>query len=125
MSLRDTILAANKLPTEKIDTTAEWGCEVYARVLSGDDRDNYDRWIYEQRKNDQLVIGFRERFLVVALVDEAGNRIFSDDDVATLRAMSNVFIRRLYDVAVKLNNPPVKEEADAQRVQEPAADTGS
>jgi hypothetical protein len=46
---------------------------------------------------------FRIRFLLLALCDEDGERLFSDDEADVLGKKSSVVINRLFEAGWKLN----------------------
>jgi hypothetical protein len=95
--LRSRILAANDIKVEKI-AIPEWGGDYYVRIISGTDRDSF-----EEGYADQKMKAFRARFLVLALCDESGERIFKDEDVAELGKKSSVVLNRVFEEAWKVN----------------------
>jgi len=94
---RKSILAADDVRKEKI-AVPEWGGDVFLRVLTGTDRDRF-----EESYADQKMKSFRIRFLLLALCDEAGERLFSDDEADVLGKKSSVVINRLFEAGWKLN----------------------
>lgn len=97
MDLRKRILAANDIKVEPIEIP-EWGGTYYVKVMSGTERDQFEESYAEQKMK-----AFRVRFLVVALCDEKGERVFGDDDAAELGKKSSVVINRVFEVAWKVN----------------------
>lgn len=95
--LRSRILAANDIKVEKI-AIPEWGGDYYVKIISGTERDAFEEGYAEQKMK-----AFRVRFLVLALCDEAGERIFKDEDVAELGKKSSVVINRVFEEAWKVN----------------------
>ena len=67
-------------------------------ILAVDDRDRF-----EESYADQKMKAFRIRFLLLALCDEAGERLFSDDEADVLGKKSSVVINRLFEAGWKLN----------------------
>ena len=102
MSLtKEQILAADDSGLLKI-AVPEWGGDVYIRVMTVGERDAYENeW---QRKKDTGVDDFRTKFLVRCLVDEKGNRLFDNGDVAKLAAKSAKVMNRVWMAAMEHNN---------------------
>lgn len=94
---RKSILAADDVRKEKV-SVPEWGGDVYLRVLSGTDRDRF-----EESYADQKMKAFRLRFLLLALCDERGERLFEDDEADVLGRKSSVVINRLFEAGWKIN----------------------
>ena len=94
---RKSILAADDVRKEKV-AVPEWKGDVYLRVLTGTDRDRF-----EESYADQKMKAFRIRFLLLALCDEDGERLFSDDEADILGKKSSVVINRLFEAGWKLN----------------------
>jgi hypothetical protein len=112
-NLRNRILAANDIKVDKI-VIPEWGGDYYIRIISGADRD-----AFEDSYADQKMKSFRVRFLVLALCDEAGERIFADSDVAELSQKSAIVINRVFEAAWKAN-AFTQEAVDALGEDSPA-----
>jgi len=94
---RKSILAADDVRKEKI-AVPEWGGDVFIRVLTGTDRDRFEEGYSEQKMK-----AFRIRFLLLALCDDAGKRLFNDDEASILGDKSSVVINRLFEAGWKLN----------------------
>jgi hypothetical protein len=88
------ILAAKDTKLSAAIPVPEWGGEVYAKTLSGTERDAFED-AYSENKMKQ----FRCRFLVLTLCDDAGQRLFEDGDVAELGKKSSLVINRLFELA--------------------------
>src|SRR4051812_3473909 len=99
MSLKDLIIGAADRPTELVPVP-EWGTDVYVRVMSGEERDAWERGAFDDGKGSG---GVRAKLLVRALCDEAGQRVFADDDAPALSQKSGVVLSRLYDAASRVN----------------------
>ncbi|WP_369040256.1 hypothetical protein [Stenotrophomonas maltophilia] len=79
----------------------EWGGTVRVAMMSARDR---DRWEQDTYGGDTpRVDDFRARFVGLCLVDETGERLFSDHDVAQLGAKSAAALDRVFRVAQTLN----------------------
>lgn len=94
---RKSILAADDVRKEKT-AVPEWGGDVFLRVLTGTDRDRF-----EESYSEQKMKAFRIRFLILALCDETGQRLFADDEGDVLGKKSSVVINRLFEAGWKLN----------------------
>ena len=103
-SLRDKILAASDLKRELVEVP-EWGMSVYVATMTGTERDAFESSTVTVRgkKKDINLNNFRARFLVKVLVDETGERIFSDADATDLGKKNSTILTRLFEVAQKLN----------------------
>jgi len=103
-TLREQILAADDRPVEQL-YVPEWNLTVSLRTISAGERDAFGA------SNDPRLSGgkpvnyatLRARFCALVLVDEAGQRIFSDDDIEALAAKSANAIDRVWEAASKLN----------------------
>lgn len=90
---KSKILAAKDVKTKSIDVP-EWGGEVLIKTLSGLERDAFeDAYAKEDTKN------FRARFLAMAICDEKGERLFTDDEFSELGKKSAEVIHRLFEQA--------------------------
>jgi hypothetical protein len=70
--------------------------------MSVGERDAYENeWM---RKKETGVDDFRTKFLVRCLVDEKGNRLFDNGDVAKLAAKSAKVVNRVWQAAMEHNN---------------------
>lgn len=103
-SLRATILAAKDIQTEEVEVP-EWGVTVTVQALSGSARDWLEmRFSGRNGELDREKAGeFRAAFVALSVVDESGERVFSDRDIQALGRKSSVAIQRVYEVAVRLS----------------------
>lgn len=99
MDLRETILAADDLPREKVDVP-EWSCAVYVRALTGAERDAFEASVIQDGK--ATLDNIRAKLVVRSVVDDAGARVFTDADAAALGAKSGKALNRLFPVAQRL-----------------------
>jgi len=101
---REAILQAEDLPTEDVEVP-EWGGVVRVRGLTGAERDAFEQSIVEQRgKNTRMNLrNIRARLVALTVVDEEGNRLFSDDDVEALGRKSAAALNRVFEVAQRLS----------------------
>jgi len=120
---KDAILGARDIQTEDVDVP-EWGGTVRVAVMSGLARDNF---IAMQEGGKQKYSEFQARIIVVTAVDEAGQPLFTVEDIDALRAKSKAVLDRLTDVAVRINKMDVQavEEAGKNSDAAPSGDSGS
>ena len=102
---RDQILAADDLPREAV-AVPEWGGDVIVRALTGQERDEYEvamgRALNDADKGRG--INMRARLVAMALVDEAGNRLFNHEShVERLGRKSGRALDRVFEVAQRLS----------------------
>lgn len=107
---RDQILGAEDLPTRDVPVP-EWGGTVRMRGLTGSERDAYEASV-RQFKGDRMVVkleNVRARLVAMCLVDEEGQRLFTDQQAKELGRKSGKILDRLFDEAAKLSG--LSEEA--------------
>jgi hypothetical protein len=114
---RKSILAVDDVRKERF-AVPEWKGDVFLRVLTGTDRDRF-----EESYADQKMKAFRIRFLLLALCDEDGERLFSDDEADVLGKKSSVVINRLFEAGWKLN-AFTQEAVDALGEDSPLGQNG-
>lgn len=115
-SLKDQILGIVDVAVEPV-TVPEWGgMTVRVRGLTGQERDAFEDSMTKVKSNGKGVsinsTNFRARFLVLAIVDEEGNRVFTDAEAPILGTKSAAAINRLYDVAARLSGMSAADEAE-------------
>lgn len=101
MPTRDQIFAATDLKVE-IVPCPEWGGDVTVTTMQGAQRDQFEAAITDAAGKVSKE-NIRARLLVRCIVDEKGNRVFSDDDAATLGTKSARVLDRLFTKARELN----------------------
>jgi hypothetical protein len=102
----EQIIAANDLGMVKV-TVKEWGGDVYLRVMTVGERDSWEReWI---GKRETGIENFRAKYLARCLCDEAGNRLFTDDQIDLLAKKSARTISPLFDKALEVNSMSDKD----------------
>jgi hypothetical protein len=117
MLTRDQILAATDLPTETVNVP-EWGGDVRLRSMTGEDRDRWESaWIdYRKQMGDQEDMGhFRAHLLSHVIVDDAGNPLFSESDIARLARLSGKAIVRVSRAAMRMNGIGGEAEAGLEK----------
>ena len=129
---RDAILGAVDVQTEKVDVP-EWGGDVIIRGLTGDELDAFQGSIRQFRPSldgkgmEPVLIqeGMRAKLLVKCLVDETGERLFTDQDAPALGAKNGAVIDKLYDIASRLSGLSEEEKAEMEGNSAAATDDSS
>lgn len=101
---RDDILQVQDLPKELVEVP-EWDGAVYVRGLTGAERDALEASIVEQRGRSTRMnlMNLRAKLVAMSVVDEEGNRLFSDADVEKLGQKSAAALNRIFEVAQRLS----------------------
>lgn len=102
---REQILEASDRKTEDVPVP-EWGGTVRVQSLSGRERDIYEAGLV-QLGNDGTVrkvdmANARSRLASLSIVDERGERVFTEEDVEALGEKSAIALERVFDVAARL-----------------------
>ena len=96
---RAAILAADDMRRERL-AVPDWGGDVFVRTLTGKERERLENaWRAASGAGENA----RASLLAVALVDEAGKRLFTDADIEALADKAAPVLDRLFDVACILN----------------------
>lgn len=97
---KSAILGASDLKHEDVEVK-QWGGTVRIRAMNGLERDEFRAAIADE---GPVPIGkFSAALLVACVVDEAGARLFSADDMAALQAKSARSLDEPAAVAMRLN----------------------
>jgi hypothetical protein len=96
---KDAILAADDLPKERVNVP-EWGGDVFVRTMTGTDRDSFEASLIG---NDGRLENVRARLVSLTICSESGERLFSDDEIASLGSKSAKALDRLFSVSQRLN----------------------
>lgn len=101
---REAILKANDIEKREV-YIPEWGGSVYVRGMSGRERDQFEASIIRQRgRNTEINMkNARAKLVVMCTVDQEGNRLFTDADVAPLADKSAKALDRIFAVAQELS----------------------
>ncbi len=124
---RANIDAAEKRTTELVDVP-EWGGSVYVQSLNGDERDQFEESLMVTTKRgskttrDVVLKGARAKLCALCIVDEEGQRLYSDDDVAVLGRERAAALDRVFEVAQRLNG---MSDEDLERTVEDFTDSPS
>lgn len=110
---RDAILESNDLISEEVQVP-EWGGSVFVREMSGADRDAWEASLINDKGKTNLE-NIRARMVSFCVVDEHGNRLFSDKDVDLLGKKSGKALDRITSVAQRLNKLTDKELQEVKK----------
>lgn len=112
---REQILAADDLLTEDV-AVPEWGGTVRVRGLTGAERDAFEQGTIEQRgrKVKARLVNIRARLASLCIVDEQGQRLFSEADMVELGRKSARPLDRVWDTATRLSG---MSESDAEDLE--------
>lgn len=101
---REAIFAADDIAHRDVEVP-EWHLTVRVSALTGAQRDAFEAAILKDRDDPAKgvdAIGFRAKLVAVALIDENGDRLFRDSDLAALSKKSARVLDHLYEVAAEL-----------------------
>lgn len=120
---KDDILKAADVKTEEVQVP-EWGGTVLVRGMTGAERDAYEASVMVQY-NGQVQMNTangRAKLVVKCIVDDDGNRLFTDEDAVEVGAKSGRALDRLFEVAARLSG--LREE-DAEAAAENFGEAGT
>jgi len=101
---KDQILKADDRESVEVEVP-EWHGSCLVGSMSSSERDAFEASMIDSKgKGDsKRLANFRARFVASCIVDEDGNRLFSNKDIVDLGKKSSAPISRLFDVARKIN----------------------
>lgn len=112
---RDDILGTS-LRRETVEVP-EWGGSVIVRCLTGAERDEYDSWRFNAlvatNGSRPSLRNVRARLAALSIVNEQGERQFSDDDVLALGEKDGAALHRVFEVAQRLSQIVSEREMEA------------
>ncbi|WLQ15649.1 hypothetical protein O5O45_06930 [Hahella aquimaris] len=111
------ILSAQDIECVDVDVP-EWGGTVRVALMSGAARDDYEGSLIRLAADGTAqrdLTNIRAKLVAVCLVDDNGERLFSESDVKALGAKSCAALDRVYHVAARLNRLTQGEVEDAAK----------
>ena len=104
MLSRDDVLKAQDMRTETVHVP-EWDGDVIVRTLRGDEYEHYEESLLGGRGRSRHVIygEIRAKLLVACIVNENGDRVFTEKDIDALKSKSAAALDRVWTVAQRLN----------------------
>jgi hypothetical protein len=124
---RDDILKAADNEPEEVDVP-EWGGTVLVRGMTGRERDAFEMSMLQPGRGGRRTIdpaNVRAKLVARCVVDDDGNRLFSDADVAELGGKSAAAVDRVYAVAARLSGMGAEDQEDLVRDFAPGDGAGS
>lgn len=115
MSLKEQIFAFDDLPRKQVTA---WGVTFFLRTISGAERDGFELAMNPDGKSRNLG-NLRARLVALCAVDENGNRIFDDADIARLGKKSAMILDDLFEQARELNGMTTDAVEKAEKNSEP------
>ena len=117
---RDQILESVDLKTATVEVP-EWGGTVTIRTMTGADRDSFEQTLVVTddkggRKTD--LSNMRAKLVAMTVIDDDGNRVFSEGDIGRLGKKSATALARIFDAAQVLNGMADSSEGDATKNSE-------
>jgi len=98
MLSKEDILGALDLSAITVEVP-EWGGEVKMAPMTGYERDTIDTDV----ANDKMAtINLRARVVGYCIVDDDGNRVFNNNELAALGKKSSKVLNRLFEIARNL-----------------------
>ena len=109
---RDEFLSGKDLVTEDVDVPELGGTVRVTELSVGEMEAFYGSFPADvDGKRVAKLEHFREKLLSFTVVDEAGNRLFIDDDIPALGKKSLKVVQRLFEVAQRLNGMAAEKDA--------------
>ena len=104
MLTKENILKADDLKTETVKVP-EWGGSVVIKEMTGSERDTFEQATYHKNGSDYEVNmkDMRARLCAICMVDDKGERLFTDADVSALSGKSAKALDRVFSRSQKLN----------------------
>lgn len=94
------IIAASDLKREEVDVP-EWGGKVLVSSFSADAKDSIEFKLYNL--NQKSGVGIRAAYVGLALVDEHGQRLFTDEELPMLGTKFAGAVDRVFEVVSRIN----------------------
>lgn len=124
---REDILKAQDLVTEEVEVP-EWGGSVFIRTMTGAERNAFELEVVPgvaDGSNRMDVLNMREKLLVKVIVDDKGQRLFTDKDIKALGEKSAAALDRLFEVAQRLNRLSARDVEELEKNSVIAQNGGS
>ena len=112
---KDQILQADDRDTQEVEVP-EWGGAVLISAMSAAERDAFEASMVDNKgKGDaKRLQNFRARFVASCIVNEDGDRLFSNKDIVDLGKKSSAPVSRLFDLCRKLNGMTDEDVAEIE-----------
>lgn len=104
MGLREQIKAASAARKPLKVHVKEWNLDVYVRVLSVGERDDWElAWVDIRNQKAEKFKNFRAFYLARTLCDQDGVRIWQDSDLDEVASQDGAIMGELFEIAQKHN----------------------
>lgn len=117
------ILGSDDLTREEVPVP-EWGGVVLVRAATAGERDRFEMGAALAAKN-KTEQDFRASLVVRCLIDEAGDRVFTDRQIAQVSGKNGAVVDKLFDVIRRLSGMTQEANADAVESFGASPDGGS
>lgn len=97
---RADVDAATDIKIEDVEVP-EWGGVVGVKMMTAEERDNFESTLYNEGKQD--LNNIRAKLVVRTLVDDEGKRLYKDSEAVVLAQKSAKALDRIFKIAQKLN----------------------
>ena len=127
---KESILSADDLTMEEVEIP-EWGGSVWVKALTGTQRDKYEQSMLDMRRVGQKTVvkptmtNAKAQLAVQCVVDEAGVRLFDNNDARALGDKSACALNTIADVAMRLSGMTEQDLKDLEGNSETAPDDDS
>lgn len=115
MSLREQILARASQTPALVPIEGGAFAGGYVRAMTAAERDAYEAEQFEASKCNKALDNFRARLVAKVVVGEDGNRLFTDDDAATLGALPATDIRPVFELAARVNALTAEDQRELEK----------
>lgn len=128
---KDALVAAatsNALPTERVEVPELGeGQYVIVRGMSGAQRDSWERSLVVGRgkRRDVNTENIRARLAVRCLVDDKGERLFTDAEASVVGGLRVDVLQRIFEAAQRLSGVSDDDVDELKKASEMAAGSGS
>jgi hypothetical protein len=113
---KEQIIGFDDLKSEAVEVP-EWGGTVFIRRMTGQERDAYEADVFETKGTTVTMKreNFRAKLVSRCLVDEAGERLFSDAEISTLSKKSAAALDKCFAAAQRINGMAAVEQEKIEK----------
>lgn len=106
------IIAASDLKRIEVDVP-EWGGKVWVTSFSADAKDALEFKLYNMANKSG--VGIRAAYVGISVVDEFGQRLFTDEESAILGTKSAGAVDRIFEKVSEVNRITPKDMEDLEK----------
>lgn len=110
---KQQIIEASDLPTKDVNVP-EWGGTVRVKTMTSAEKDAFEKTIFDAEGKINIV-GMRAKLCAHTIIDENGNRVFSEFDIEKLSTKGSKAMERVFTIAQKLNNITDKDLKELEK----------